>query len=285
MTIDDCRRFYAEEVSLAAQISSPALVEALASVPRERFLGPGPWRVGTFGGLGALTYSTTQDANPRHIYHNVLVALDETRRINMGHPGAVVSWIDALDLKPGNHVFHLGSGVGYYTAVIAEVVGAGGRVIACEVDPVMAARAMENLRGYENVELHAGDGITAETGEVDAALINAGVTHPQRLWLTRLRDGGRLVLPLTVGVDATIGQGVMAKITRTGDCFAASPIGFAMIYHCLGGRDQNLETVLGNSLAGGALLKMQSVRVDSHAPVEACIVHTPDVCLSLAAPA
>ena len=33
-----------------------------------------------------------------------------------------------------------------------------------------------------------------QTGEVDVALTDAGVTHPQRLGRARLRDGGRLVL-------------------------------------------------------------------------------------------
>ncbi len=45
MNLDDYRRFYAEEVRLAAQIKSAALVNAFARVPREKYLGPGPWQV------------------------------------------------------------------------------------------------------------------------------------------------------------------------------------------------------------------------------------------------
>ena len=51
----------------------------------------------------------------------------------------------------------------------------------------------------------------------DAMLINAGVTHLYPPWLDRLREGGRLVLPLTVAMGATLGEGVVAKITRPGD--------------------------------------------------------------------
>jgi len=46
MTIEDYRRFYAEEVRYGADVSTEALVEAYERVPRERFPGPGPWQAG-----------------------------------------------------------------------------------------------------------------------------------------------------------------------------------------------------------------------------------------------
>jgi hypothetical protein len=46
-SIDDYRRFYAEEIRFVANLDSPALVEAFARVPREKFIGPGPWQVGS----------------------------------------------------------------------------------------------------------------------------------------------------------------------------------------------------------------------------------------------
>jgi protein-L-isoaspartate O-methyltransferase len=45
-------------------------------------------------------------------------------------------------------------------------------------------------------------------------LINAGVTHPHALWLERLCEGGRLVLPLTIAASATLGQDIMVRIVR-----------------------------------------------------------------------
>ena len=48
------RQFFAEEVATSAGIENPALVQAFASVPRERFLGPGPWQIVTMDGLRAL---------------------------------------------------------------------------------------------------------------------------------------------------------------------------------------------------------------------------------------
>jgi protein-L-isoaspartate(D-aspartate) O-methyltransferase len=43
MTLVQCRRFYAQEMRFAASLNSPALIEAYARVPREKYLGPPPW--------------------------------------------------------------------------------------------------------------------------------------------------------------------------------------------------------------------------------------------------
>jgi protein-L-isoaspartate(D-aspartate) O-methyltransferase len=45
----------------------------------------------------------------------------------------------------GDHVVHVGAGTGYYSAILAEMVGRTGRVTAIEIDPLLAARAKENL--------------------------------------------------------------------------------------------------------------------------------------------
>jgi protein-L-isoaspartate(D-aspartate) O-methyltransferase len=92
-------------------------------------------------GLDGPAYWPTSD--PRDLYHNLLVALDATRALNNGLPGSLARWIQALVLKMGDRVFHLGCGVGYYTAIMAEVVGPDGSVVACEVDSDLAARARE----------------------------------------------------------------------------------------------------------------------------------------------
>jgi protein-L-isoaspartate(D-aspartate) O-methyltransferase len=284
VTLEDYRRFYAEEVIISAQISSPRLFAALASVPREKFAGPGPWRLGAISGLGSLTYMTSPNAAARHVYHNTLIALDEARWINMGHPGTLASWISALELKPGDRVFHLGAGVGYYTALMAHMVGADGHVVAWEADPALATRAAENLREYANVELHFGDGVSAEFDPVDAMFINAGVTHPRREWLTLLRSHGRMIVPLTVDVDASVGRGVMMKVSGTQQSLAAIPIGFAMIYHCTNGRDPKAEAALAKSLDDGSLLQVRSARLEAHEPDSMCVVHAGSVCFSRIGP-
>jgi protein-L-isoaspartate(D-aspartate) O-methyltransferase len=94
-------------------------------------------------GLRESSYVTVDD--PRDLYHNVVVALDRAKDINNGQPSALATWIDTLALQPGDRAFHLGCGVGYYTAIIAEVVGPSGSVVALELQSDLAARAKENL--------------------------------------------------------------------------------------------------------------------------------------------
>jgi protein-L-isoaspartate(D-aspartate) O-methyltransferase len=166
ITIEECREFYAQELRFAANLTTPGLVEAFARVPREKFLGPAPWQLGSANqramsaaGLGQLNYVTVTD--PRDLYHNVVVSIDRAKDINNGQPGALALWIEAMSLKPGDRVYHLGCGVGYYTAIMAEVVGPPGHVIGLELQSDLAERAKENLTGYANVEVHAGDGATS----------------------------------------------------------------------------------------------------------------------------
>jgi protein-L-isoaspartate(D-aspartate) O-methyltransferase len=287
MTIEDCREFYAREVKFAASLTTPGLVEALAKVAREKFLGPGPWQIGSaegramsVAGLGQLSYVTVED--PRDVYHNVVISLDRAKDINNGQPGSLGRWIDALALKPGERAYHLGCGVGYYTAIMAEVVGPSGSVVGLELQPELAARAEKNLADYGNVRVEAGDGAAFDPGECDAILVNCGVTHPQTKWLERLREGGRLVLPFTMAVNPTIGQGVMTKIIRSNGKYATELVTPLAIFSGGSLRDPALEPQLLKGLTTGGLLKLKSLRRDAHEAGETCVVHRQDVCLSLA---
>ncbi|HEX8880803.1 MAG TPA: methyltransferase domain-containing protein [Candidatus Acidoferrum sp.] len=287
MTIEECRAFYAQEVKFAAGLSTPGLLEAFAKVPREKFLGPGPWQIGSadtraisVAGLVQMSYVTVED--PREVYHNVVISLDRAKDINNGQPGSLGRWIDALALRPGARAYHLGCGVGYYTAIMAEVVGPPGNVVGLELQPDLAARAKENLRGYANVAIEAGDGAVFDPGECDAIFVNCGVTHPQTKWLERLREGGRLVAPFTMAVNATIGQGLIMNIVRSNGKYATEPVSGVGIYSAGSLRDAALEPQLLKGLTTGRLLKVKSVRLDAHDAGETCVVHGREACLSLA---
>ena len=286
-TIEDYRRFYADEIRFVANLDSTALVEAFARVPREKFIGPGPWQVGSAevralaaAGMGRSSYVPVDD--PRHLYHNVVVVIDAARDINNGQPSALALWINSLQLEAGNRVYHLGCGVGYYTAIIAEVVGPGGSIVATEIDSNLADRARGNLSNYSNVQVHSVDGGEFDPGECDAMLINAGVTHPHPLWLDRLRDGGRLVLPITLATSETLGAGLMTRIIRQGNRFSARGITPVGIYSCKSVRDPELEPLVRSALMNQSLLKVQSLRLEPHEPEPTCLVHGKDMCLSSA---
>jgi protein-L-isoaspartate(D-aspartate) O-methyltransferase len=274
--LDTRRRFYAEELRAAANLQSEALVKAFATVPREHFLGPGPWEV-YFPGFN---WYWTTDADPKHLYHNVLVAIDGKRGINNGHPAFLALLIDALELQTGDHIVHVGCGTGYYTAVMAEVVGHKGHVTAIEIDFELAERARSNLSHLPQVEVVQGDGGKYNPGPGDAILVNAGATHPQSIWLDSLRPGGRLILPLTPADDEDGTKGGVFKLRRQGANFAASFISRVAIFPCQGARAPELNEPLKDAFNRGNEKSIQSLRKDTHDPSDTCWLHTDNICLS-----
>jgi protein-L-isoaspartate(D-aspartate) O-methyltransferase len=190
--------------------------------------------------------------------------------------------MDALNLVPGNRVFHLGCGLGYYTAIMAEVVGSNGRVTAIEIEAGLAARARGNLVDYPQVTVCEGDGALFDPGECDAIFINAGVTHPNRRWLRELAEGGRMVLPLTTEMAETSGRGVMVRIARELGGFSAQIVSYVLIYSCASMRDPLLEEPLAKALRTKSLLKLRSVRLEKHEETDTCLLHANEICLSSA---
>src|SRR5205823_2218183 len=100
--IETYRRFFAEEIEACVGLKTPALVEAFATIPRERFLPPGPWVTRSdFLPDMAARPQRTPDADPRRVYHNVVLAIDPSRQLFNGQPGTLGAWIDALGPRPG----------------------------------------------------------------------------------------------------------------------------------------------------------------------------------------
>ncbi|HLG80781.1 MAG TPA: methyltransferase domain-containing protein [Bradyrhizobium sp.] len=215
--LDAARRRYAEAIARREHIASVPLLRALGTVPRERFLKSGPWRIRTDGGQA---YRLTASADPRHLYADVLVAIDARRRLDTGLPSLWAYFLDALAIAEGERVIQIGCGLGYYTAILAEMVGRKGKVLALDSDKTLAARAAANLRDYGNVTVVGGDACRKVEGRADVVIAHAGFTSPQQLWLRSLRADGRLLLPLT-GQDR---HGIVVRITRHGDTFEAEAI-------------------------------------------------------------
>src|SRR4029450_9028778 len=137
-TLEGARAAYAEQIRGLAGLRSPALFRALGRVPREVFIGPGPWKILLPFEL-ASGYRDTSD--PRDLYDNVLIALDPVRRLNNGEPASLLRWFDSLDLAPGERFLPLGCGVGYYTAIAAEAVQSVGSAVGIGGGLEVAARA------------------------------------------------------------------------------------------------------------------------------------------------
>jgi protein-L-isoaspartate(D-aspartate) O-methyltransferase len=220
------RRRYAELMTSPVPGADPRIRAALSTVPREDFLGPPPWTV-----RGASMPLTTRD--PADLYHDVLVTLDASRRVNNGSPSLHAQMLHRLGVQLGQRVLHLGTGGGYYTALLAELAGPAGQVRAVEFDAHLAEAARDNLRPWPQVTVLHGDGAAYPGAAVDRIYVSFGLARPADGWLDHLVVGGVLIFPLVVP-DAQArpplsGRGTMLVVTRTPAGFAASaemPVGF-----------------------------------------------------------
>jgi protein-L-isoaspartate(D-aspartate) O-methyltransferase len=265
------RRRFAERIAKRHEITDRRLVEAFASVPRERYLGPGPWHV-----LRSLGYSLTPNDDPALVYVNAAIALDPGRNINNGEPGLHIGLMAELAPRPGDHVVQVGIGGGYYTAILAHLVRPGGRITAIEYDEELARQASKNLADEPDIEVVRADGTSYAFEPADGIYINAGATRASELWLTKLKPGGRLIMMLTT--DKWWGR--ILKIVRVNGGYAAALLGPCGFIPCINARDPESEAALSCALAAGGMNDVRSLRREQHAKDETCWMHCDGFCLS-----
>ena len=274
-TIRHARRWFAEELRFVARVSAAEVIAAFASVPRDRFIGPGPLRI--LSAWNMKDYWTPPDATAAAVYHDVLIAYDEQRRLNNGLPSLWAFVFDKLHVARGERVLHLGCGMGYYTAILAELVGPTGEISAIEIDKPLAERAREALTPWPQVTVTNGDGSNASFAESNVIVASAGATHPLPAWLHCLGPNGRLVFPMTVTNE---GGGMLLAKRRGRDEFEARFLCPVWFYEFAGARDAAVSDLLAKAFAEDRGAGVKSVRTDRHAEDETCWLHGDGWCLS-----
>jgi protein-L-isoaspartate(D-aspartate) O-methyltransferase len=265
-TLETHRLFFAELITAKVGKPKSRLTSAFAATPRERYLGPGPWKI--FTGRG---YISTPSDDPALLYQDILVALEEELKINNGQPTLHALCLAALNVQEGETVVHIGAGTGYYTAVLAELVGSAGQVFAFEVEPELAQRASTTLADLPNVTVYPRSGAVAPLPICDVVYINAGATAPLDIWLDALRPSGRLLFPLTPdGAAGMPGAGGLLLITRVSEkSFDARFISPAMFVPCIGARDEATAQRLAEAFKRGDSGNVRSLRRKT-VPDETC---------------
>jgi protein-L-isoaspartate(D-aspartate) O-methyltransferase len=277
------RAAYAKQILAAASVKDARLAKAFAAIPREDFVGPGPWLVMRW----LRGYVPTPDTDPVYLYTDDLVALVPERRLNNGQPSLHAHLIRHAQPADGEHVVHVGTGTGYYTAILAYLVGPSGRVTAIEYDADLAARAKANLAPYAHVTVIKGDGTQVPFDGADVIYVNAGCTQPATRWLDGLADGGRLIMPMTsdqgfnvAAPERIASAGAVFRIERNGAEYFAKWISPVAIFHCAGGRDEESERALAEAFARGGWEKVTRLYRDADIPDERCWVRGPGWCLA-----
>jgi protein-L-isoaspartate(D-aspartate) O-methyltransferase len=256
------RAFYAQLIAAntGLPISESRVITAFASIPRERFVGPGPWQVFTASG-----YLQTPSDNPAFLYQDNVIAIADDRQINNGQPWLHALCLYVLNPDQGETVVHIGAGTGYYTAILADLVGPTGSVHAIEIEPDLAERAKKNLEDWRNVTVHHRSGSGGPLPDCDIIYVNAGATAPLDIWLDALRPGGRLMFPLTPAeVGGKPGSGGMLKVTKTSEgSFNAGFVCGAAFIACIGARDDETAIRLSEAFKRGNLREVRSLRRNS----------------------
>jgi protein-L-isoaspartate(D-aspartate) O-methyltransferase len=254
-SVQDHRRSYAAFVVKSVGSSNERLVAAFESIEREHYVGAGPWHI--FAGSA---YIPTPSDDPRLLYQDVLVGLAMDRGINNGQPTLHARCLDACAPVEGESVVHIGAGTGYYTAILAALVGSGGRVVGYELEADLAERAKGNLRHLTNVQIMAASGSVSELPKSDVIYVNAGATHPMATWLDAMNIGGRLIFPLTPNE----GFGGMLLVTRRGaSSYAASMVCRAAFIPCIGARDDATAKALTAAMDPQSIKVVKSLHRDS----------------------
>jgi protein-L-isoaspartate(D-aspartate) O-methyltransferase len=115
----------------------------------------------------------------------------------ISQPLMVAVMTDLLELKPDNAVLEIGTGLGYQSAVLAELAG---KVYSIEVIDELAQRAVQRLKGegYTNVELRVGNGYFGwpEHAPFDKVIVTAAPDLIPPPLINQLKAGGRMVIPV-----------------------------------------------------------------------------------------
>jgi protein-L-isoaspartate(D-aspartate) O-methyltransferase len=255
------RIFFANLVTANAGIPPGSeIAAAFASTPREKFVGPPPWKIFTPVG-----YVETFSDDPALLYQDVVVSLGSKGPLNNGQPTLHAYCLATLALKEGERLIHVGAGAGYYTALVAKLVGGTGAVDAYEVEPDLAHRASDNLTEFSNVTVHSHSGAEGPLPECDVIYVNAGATDPMAVWLDALRPNGRLLFPLTSGS----GSGAMLLVTKHEGAFAARFLVQAQFVPCIGARNEETAKKLAKAFRGTRWTRVKTLHRDN-TPDDTC---------------
>ncbi len=182
------------------------LDDAFASVPRAGFLPPDMRRYAADDRALPIGYGATNS-----------------------QPWTVRFMLGLLDARPGDRVLDVGSGSGWTTALLAELVGPHGEVVGVEIVPELVERGRRNLGDrwpWARIE-QAAPGVFGlpDAGSFDRILVSAdGGRVPGELE-DQLAPGGRMVLP-SGGAMTLVERAADGGLTRrpTGHMFVFVPL-------------------------------------------------------------
>jgi protein-L-isoaspartate(D-aspartate) O-methyltransferase len=172
----------------------------------------------TMKNTGFLTDDDVENAirnTPRHLfvpdsqkneaYENAPVPIMNGQTISQ--PSVVARMTEWLNLKEGNKVLEIGSGSGWQSAILANLVGSG-KIFTIERHPQLAKFAKKNLEKLQikNVQIIHGDGNLGlpEESPFDRILITAACKKVPEKLLQQLAVDGLLLAPIGENIQSLV---------------------------------------------------------------------------------
>jgi protein-L-isoaspartate(D-aspartate) O-methyltransferase len=153
------------------------------------------------------------EAHQRLAYEDSALPIGSGQSISQ--PYMVAAMTEALEPLPASRILEIGTGSGYQTAVLAQVVA---EVFTVERLPELSREAQTILDdiGYQNISFKIGDGSQGwpEEAPFDGILVTAGAARLPEPLLDQLANGASLVIPLGGPPDQDLYQ-----IKREGEAY------------------------------------------------------------------
>lgn len=144
------------------------------------------------------------EEHQKEAYGNYPLAIGQGQTISQ--PLTVAFMLELLDVKEGNKILEIGTGSGWQTGLLSELVGVGGKVVSIERLEELAKLAENNLAKYglkeRSIKLLVSDGSKGYPSEApfDRIISAAAADKIPEAWKDQLKVHGKIVAPLKESV-------------------------------------------------------------------------------------
>jgi protein-L-isoaspartate(D-aspartate) O-methyltransferase len=171
-------------------IKDPRVLEAFRTVPRHKFL---------------------PEESQRMAYDDESIPIGQGQTITPPYDVAMMT--EALEPRPTDRVYEVGTGSGYQASILGQVVK---EVYSVEIHEPLGKRAAEVIKslGYTNIHTRIGDGYAGwpEAAPFDAVIVTCAPQLVPAPLVEQLKEGGRMVIP----IGDRFNQMVYLKVKRDG---------------------------------------------------------------------
>lgn len=156
-----------------------------------------------------------------HAYTDEPLPIGEMQTISQ--PTTVAIMTEELEPNSGQKILEIGTGSGYQTAILSEILGSKGRIISLEKLPFLYELARKNLKNYQNINVFCADGTRGYPYKApyDRIIVTAEAKKIPEHLIKQLKPGGVLIIPV---------KGKLLKVQKHKDNYETKELGkFAFV--------------------------------------------------------